>query len=35
MGHDGATAMFAVNARCLEGLDIDSLEPTSFDGASV
>jgi hypothetical protein len=29
------TAMIAVNVRCLEGVDIDSLRPTSFDGRSL
>ena len=32
-GPDG-TPMVAVNVRCLEGVDIDSLEPAKFDGRS-
>jgi hypothetical protein len=28
------TPMVAVNVRCLEGVDIDSLEPTQYDGRS-
>jgi hypothetical protein len=30
---DGS-AMVCVNVRCLDGVDLDALRPTPFDGAS-
>lgn len=33
VGEDG-TPMVAVNARCLDGVDMDSLSPQKFDGKS-
>jgi hypothetical protein len=33
VGHDGAL-MVAVNVRCLDGVDIESLSPKKFDGKS-
>lgn len=29
------TAMIAVNVRCLDGVDLDQLKPTPFDGRSL
>lgn len=33
-GPDG-TSMVAINVRCLDGVDLDVLEPTPFDGRSL
>jgi hypothetical protein len=31
----GAGKMFAINVRCLEGVDVGTLKPTAFDGKSL
>jgi len=31
----GATAMVAINARCIDGIDVSALKITPFDGRSL